>query len=369
MSFTVLLLVVLWGAPLALLGVSLTGAKAEQRSSTSGTTVAIVRVGSRQFDGRQSVTVTAHMSRVPAASAGVAGTVTALRIGAGDNVEDGSELFAVDGRMLLAFSQNVPLFRELRMGDSGDDVAALGRFLNARHLLESPADSRFGPKMRVAVAAYQARYGYDQDGVFRPSYVVFIPHDFGPVTEVSALIGERVTDQAAVIKGTSRPTSLRLEPSKKDPSPVAETTTGAVLRIGSEQIAISARVPSTQELPAIWASLTAGVARGELKQSTVATDSSTEIQFEGAQIAQTSNSTAGSVPSSALFTAADGTSCLFESGSASRWMEKGTTAHIVQAKPDSGEIGHTLIDSRLIGIHVARDPSRLDPKILARCKS
>jgi peptidoglycan hydrolase-like protein with peptidoglycan-binding domain len=358
------LLGVLWAVPVIMLAVGVVGAKTVQQSSTAGATSGVVTVGSRQLDGRQAVTVTAHLGRVPEAAAEAQGTITAVNVAPGDSVSNGMSLLAVNGHALLAFSQSLPLFRDLAVDDTGDDVSALSSFLVTLHLLdENAADNHFGPQLYAAVTDFQRRFGYEVDGVFRPSYVVFVPTDFGEVTEVDAYAGQRLGEQSTLLKGTPGVTSLDIQPSGGSGPPSAlQSESGLVVAIGDESTEISALPPTRPEIGNLWTALLAGAGRGDLKRTSSTTDAGTEAQFDGAHVARRETTTMGSVPASSIFTASDGQSCVIQTGSGSR------SARTVKVTADDGEIGQALIDPSLIGTIVVRDVSKVDIKVLATCK-
>lgn len=77
--------------------------------------------------------------------------------------------------------------RTIRIGDTGNDVAALQRALTAEGFPCNP-DGRFGPKTIAAVKAFQAAHGLTADGVVGPFTLAALPGlaptDRPPPTEI-----------------------------------------------------------------------------------------------------------------------------------------------------------------------------------------
>jgi peptidoglycan hydrolase-like protein with peptidoglycan-binding domain len=357
----------LWGIPLILLTLSLSGAKKEQAESTAGKSAAVITVGSRDLDDRRAVTITASGGRAPTAFVDVPGTVTAVKVSPGGVLATGAEVVSVDGHPLRALLGTSPLYRALKLGDSGDDVRALGQFLVAAGLLDAgSADGSYGVRYRDAVVRFQHSAGYTEDGVFQPSYVVFLPQDFGVVTEVSLAVGQRITAQSQAMTGTAPIVSLAVRPADGGPLQRASGGNGYGLRIGSEKTVFSALPVPAQEVPQVWSAIVGGVSRGDLKTSTVESDSGTQTQVEGAQLEAGTVRAYGSVPASAVFTTKDGQSCLFVAGG--KQPDQPFDAQPVSVSADSGEFGLALVDAKLIGAQVSRDPAELSAETLLRCK-
>jgi peptidoglycan hydrolase-like protein with peptidoglycan-binding domain len=88
--------------------------------------------------------------------------VTAVRVGAGDEVGLGDVLVEVSGRPVLALAGKAPGYRDLRPGASGDDVAALQKSLRKLGFATRP-DSKglFGRGTKRAVGELYDRVGHE----------------------------------------------------------------------------------------------------------------------------------------------------------------------------------------------------------------
>ncbi len=91
-------------------------------------------------------------------SAGAPGRVTGMAVVAGDVVESGAVLLAIDGRPVVAVSAEMPFWRNLSVGAVGSDVRQLQSVLSqAGHDVEE--SGRFDEATRRALEAWQAEHG------------------------------------------------------------------------------------------------------------------------------------------------------------------------------------------------------------------
>ncbi|WP_329197369.1 MULTISPECIES: peptidoglycan-binding protein [unclassified Streptomyces] len=108
----------------------------------------------------QSVTVSPQGVRT-GEGAGAA-VVTKLPLGPGDPVRAGQLLAEVSGRPVFALHGGLPMYRDLKPGATGDDVAQLQRALRELgHGTGGDAEGVFGPGTKVALAARYRAVGYD----------------------------------------------------------------------------------------------------------------------------------------------------------------------------------------------------------------
>lgn len=366
-----LALVALWAAPVGLLAVSVHGAQAEQDRSVTIAAPDIVTVGSREATSRQAVTVTARSGLAPEVTTQLEGTVTSVAIEHGSELSSHRELFALNGRPVFAFMQETPMYRDLSIGDSGPDVLALARYLaSAGVLSDNDVDAIFGPRMRSAVEKYQVQAGYPRDGTFLRSYVVYVPPSFGAVSSVLLRTGQDVSDETTVMTGSSPLDEVEIR-SSSDGSPVRDADQGAVtVLVGSEHVSLDSIAVEQQQGSTLVSVLDTGVSRGAITVTRSESDEIVTRQYSGAFVMTERGEPRGSVPATAVYTTAAGRSCLFESGSATTWQERGMLVHRLNAATaDAGELGQSLVDATLIGSSVARDPSMLPQKVLRQCVS
>lgn len=89
------------------------------------------------------------------------GVVTASDLAVGAEVLSGTAVLRVNGRPIIVLTGPFALYRDLTLGDSGDDVVMLQHALvDAGHLRATP-DGRFGPRTAAAVRALYRSVGFD----------------------------------------------------------------------------------------------------------------------------------------------------------------------------------------------------------------
>ncbi|HET9381912.1 MAG TPA: peptidoglycan-binding protein [Streptomyces sp.] len=107
----------------------------------------------------ESVTVTPVASGDEGATEPV---VTKLPVEAGDTVRAGQILLEVSGRPVIALPGRLPVYRDLKPGAEGDDVAQVQKALrDLGHGTGSDAPGTFGPGTKAALQAFYAGLGYD----------------------------------------------------------------------------------------------------------------------------------------------------------------------------------------------------------------
>jgi peptidoglycan hydrolase-like protein with peptidoglycan-binding domain len=142
----------------------------------------------------------------PASSVDVAAVVTKLPTSVGQTVNTGSVLVEVSDRPVIYLTGQIPLLRDLRLGDRGSDVRRLQESLSAWGA--PPADGEFGAGTARALRALYEAAGYAArtDLVALRSEFVFGPSDSALVIGVGSRLGApvaspliRVTTSAPVV--------------------------------------------------------------------------------------------------------------------------------------------------------------------------
>lgn len=87
--------------------------------------------------------------------------VTRVHVKAGESIPAAVALVEVAGRPLFALPGQVPVFRDLRPGSQGEDIAQLQAALRAVGHDPGENQGHFGPGTKKAVAALYKRLGYD----------------------------------------------------------------------------------------------------------------------------------------------------------------------------------------------------------------
>ncbi|MFE5594267.1 peptidoglycan-binding protein [Streptomyces sp. NPDC056549] len=106
----------------------------------------------------QTVQVSASVS----GGAGGAPVVTKMNVNAGDTFRSGRVLMEVSGRPVIALKGSVPVYRDLKPGAEGEDVAQLQSALRERgHDTGGDESGLFGPGTKAALTAFYRSVGYD----------------------------------------------------------------------------------------------------------------------------------------------------------------------------------------------------------------
>ncbi|MGW1885506.1 peptidoglycan-binding protein [Streptomyces sp. NPDC001970] len=107
----------------------------------------------------QTVAISPTVSGVEGAGTPV---VTKLVVGPRDEVAAGDALLEVSGRPVFVLEGGLPVYRDLKPGAEGDDVAQLQKALGKLgHGTGSDTSGRFGTGTKTALNAFYASIGYD----------------------------------------------------------------------------------------------------------------------------------------------------------------------------------------------------------------
>ncbi|HYZ75830.1 MAG TPA: hypothetical protein VE596_00520 [Gaiellaceae bacterium] len=131
--------------------------------------------------------------------------VTAIGLRVGEPVKTGDLLAVVSGVPTFAFVTRIPFYRDLGLGDTGPDVAALERALVAAGKL-GKADSVFDSRTAAALNELYARAGASArglDGRVRLGSSTSVPAG-SEVAEIDAAVGQLVTRGTPLMVLTAR---------------------------------------------------------------------------------------------------------------------------------------------------------------------
>jgi peptidoglycan hydrolase-like protein with peptidoglycan-binding domain len=81
--------------------------------------------------------------------------------GVGDELPEGEVLFELAGRPTFALQGDLPLFRTVRPGDEGEDIAQLQTALTRLGFDPGAVDGVYGPATEAAVKAFYESHGYE----------------------------------------------------------------------------------------------------------------------------------------------------------------------------------------------------------------
>jgi peptidoglycan hydrolase-like protein with peptidoglycan-binding domain len=102
------------------------------------------------------------------------GVVTAVRHQAGTLAKTGDIIATVELRPVVVAHGRVPMFRALGRNTRGPDVRQFQALLLSKGFLKGKATGRFDRATMAATRRWQKSIGVKQDGVVRPSDVIFV---------------------------------------------------------------------------------------------------------------------------------------------------------------------------------------------------
>ena len=134
------------------------------------------------------------------AVAPASGTVTGIAVESGSSVDAGAVLFRLDERPVVLAAGEVPAFRGLARGDTGQDVTQLQGLLRGEGLLTRATDGSFDARTERAVRAWQRSLGLEPTGEVRAGDLVFAPQvPARVVLGEDVVVGRRVDESTATV--------------------------------------------------------------------------------------------------------------------------------------------------------------------------
>ncbi|MFJ2017450.1 peptidoglycan-binding protein [Streptomyces nodosus] len=135
--------------------------------------------------------------------------ITALP-GEGDTIRRGGSVYSVDDQRVPLLYGSIPLYRTLRVGSEGKDVAMLEKNLAALGYTGFTADDAYTEGTAEAVRAWQEDLGREQTGTVGPGEAVVAP-GARRVAEVKAALGTVPTGEILTWSGTERAVGVDLD--------------------------------------------------------------------------------------------------------------------------------------------------------------
>lgn len=120
-----------------------------------------------------SLSATASWPVVGTLRSGLAGILTSVDVTSGAPVADGTRVASVDLAPVFVAEGEVPSFRSLSAGSTGDDVTALQQFLSRQGFDPGTIDGKYGIPTATAVRSWQEATGQAITGAVDTGRLVF----------------------------------------------------------------------------------------------------------------------------------------------------------------------------------------------------
>ncbi len=106
---------------------------------------------------------------------GASGIVTAVDLAEGDRLRSLQRLAVISGQQVFALVSNVPLYRELSVGDSGANVKALEVALKKQSYEHGAVDGTFDSSTEQGLIDWQSDHNLDETGTVDLTTFVWVP--------------------------------------------------------------------------------------------------------------------------------------------------------------------------------------------------
>lgn len=329
--------VVLWMVPIGIVRNlnpgSIESRPLDSQVGTSGT----LTIGRRLFDAFASATI--EMQWTPPVEVvwrGPASVITKLWPADPVGINDLDPILSVNDEVVVAQISGTPLFRDIRRGDRGGDVAWLDEQLVRIGLAETSTlqDGRMTSRTSSLVTQLETAWGVkDPDGVFESYRALYLPAASGAVT---GRIGDSLNEGEVVAVVPPALTEAKLVLSDLDNSWIDNFGSRALLLdLGTDEVRVASWLLGDSDLLSIAQSVDLGV-----------------TMIENVKVRLTDPIEVGSVPSMAVLQDPDdGALCVFKQ------LADGAIAPIQIDQPLIGrEPGLILVQASLIGESILESP-------------
>lgn len=180
------------------------------------------------------LSVTASWDPQPASRSQSTGVLTSVNA-TGVVSTEGTLLYTVDLRPVVLGFGDVPAFRPLQAGATGEDVTELQNFLHRRGFYLGTADGSMGSGTVAALRAWQRSEGLTPDGVEQPGDIVWVPQaSFGYELDPAMMKGITLTIGANVLNALPSAPQFIL-PVSQDQSALIPTGTRVEFSFGQNK--------------------------------------------------------------------------------------------------------------------------------------
>lgn len=180
------------------------------------TAVSYVKARQGEIEDTLKVSATASWRTNETAVNRATGIVTSIPFQSGDIAENGTIVYTVNMRPSVLAQGNIPSYRDLEPGSSGEDVRQLQSMLKALQHLNTEPTGSFDSKTGQAVKRWQKTMGLQESGIVLAGDLVFLPTVPARITldAESLRVGATLSGGEKVVNGlSSTPVfELRLTP-------------------------------------------------------------------------------------------------------------------------------------------------------------
>ncbi len=286
--------------------------------------VGAVERAERYQEATVAITVKFATALSPATNA--SGTLTALALAPGKDVNTGTVAGSVNNAKLVAYSSKSPLFQDIYRGLKGADVKTAQQLLTDLGFYSGAIDGDAGPATEKSIKAFNAKYGWGKDnGTLGLASLVWVGQAPVTVAEVSVTLGQQVSPGTELFTTTAGLASIAVTETPNLPSGGDTTLTANGVTVpyvvGSGAVT---EPDAVAEIAATMGTTTEGVGTVALVEPQVV----------------------GTVPSSAVFADETGGTCIFPD----------VTGAPVAVTPTGGTLGTVDLDESLVGQPVLINP-------------
>lgn len=276
----------------------------------------VVPVKQGQIGSSISLNTTAEWTTTPLGINRASGIVTRAVVEPGDEVSGGDVLYEVDLQPVTIGEGEVPSFRKIEAGATGEDVEQLQRLLTQRGHFSGRPNGTVGKDTVAAIRAWQEELGVPATGVVGPGDVIYVPK----LPTRVALNAEVIRTGATLSGGEDALAGLPASPAFEMPVTTAQAA----------MVPTGARVNITSPEGDTWPATAAGQSPDEgsgtvhitldsLDEGPVCADQCAQVPVTGQSSLRSEIITVQAVsglvvPSSALVTEAGGQTAVIDEG-------------------------------------------------------
>lgn len=215
----------------------------------------VVPIGSAVRDTPISAQITVERSDPFQVLSPTSGVVTGVHVSDGDKVSAGDQLVAVDDRLLVAFTGDAPLWRDLALGDVGQDVDRLRSYLSDLGFEAGTVPGRVTPATTEGIRQFNAALGRAAtDRTAHREALPWIGAESMLVDEVMVRVGDVVGEGGVLMTGPAEPIAVLVEL----PEGQAVPNPPYVLTVGDVHVhyeSVSGRITEPEAVAAVAAAL------------------------------------------------------------------------------------------------------------------